>query len=197
MLAADKLLLKGRIAQKSVVLKEKEFTLHHRNFTTVGTQAAVLAGFSVTALVEFGAPRESNRVLLFCFYASLVFSLSANVLCVGKTTLLSVFGTSLAMRGPDGAMISAVDGMYTMRRDVFLLFNAGMFSVLFMGIFGAWILFDALAAGAMTLVLGAGIWAIVSNQGRIVALFDFAEADAVRFDDIFRVVRNIRIQPPA
>ena len=88
-------------------LKEKEFTLHHRNFTTVGTQAAVLAGFSVTALVEFGAPRESNRVLLFCFYASLVFSLSANVLCVGKTTLLSVFGTSLAMRGPDGAMISA------------------------------------------------------------------------------------------
>jgi hypothetical protein len=101
------------------------------------------------------------------------------------------------MRGPDGAMVTAVDGMYNMRRDVFLLFNAGMFSVLFMGIFGAWILFDALAAGAMTLVLGAGIWAIVSNQGRIVALFDFAEADAVRFDDIFRVVRNIRIQPPA
>ena len=65
MLAADKLLLKGRIAQKSVVLKEKEFTLHHRNFTTVGTQAAVLAGFSVTALVEFViAPLTQNEAAL-------------------------------------------------------------------------------------------------------------------------------------
>ena len=49
MLAADKLLLQSSIRQNSIALKEKEFNLHHGNFNAVGTQAAVLAGFTVTA----------------------------------------------------------------------------------------------------------------------------------------------------
>ena len=55
MLAADKLLLECRIARNTTELKRKEFSLHHLNLTTVGTQAAVLAGFGATALIESGA----------------------------------------------------------------------------------------------------------------------------------------------
>ena len=191
MLAADKLLLKGRLRQKFVVLKEKEFYLHHGNFNTIGTQAAVLAGFSVTALVEFGAPESASRCLKFLFYVSVVASLAANVLCVGQTTLLSVYGSSLATRGPDGAMVQAVDGMYGLRRRIFRLFNAGMFSVLLMGIFGSWILFRPLTAFLMTLILAGCIYAVVVCQRRIVALFHFAEDDAVSFDDLMEASERL------
>ena len=44
MLAADKLQLQSTLKQQATALKEKEFNLHHSNFMTVGTQAAVLAG---------------------------------------------------------------------------------------------------------------------------------------------------------
>ena len=61
MLAADKLLLQSSIRQNSIALKEKEFNLHHGNFNAVGTQAAVLAGFTVTAFIEFDCPPDTSR----------------------------------------------------------------------------------------------------------------------------------------
>ena len=70
MLAADKLLLESRIARGAVQLKWKEFGLHHLNLTTVGTQAAVMAGFSITALIEFAPSPDANRALLFLFWTS-------------------------------------------------------------------------------------------------------------------------------
>ena len=102
MLAADKLLLQSSIRQNSIALKEKEFNLHHGNFNAVGTQAAVLAGFTVTAFIEFDCPPDTNRATKFAYYVSSIVSLAANILCVANTTFLSVWGTGLAMRGPDG-----------------------------------------------------------------------------------------------
>ena len=121
MLAADKLLLQSSIRQNSIALKEKEFNLHHGNFNAVGTQAAVLAGFTVTAFIEFDCPPDTNRATKFAYYVSSIVSLAANILCVANTTFLSVWGTGLAMRGPDGSMARAVDGMYQLRRNVFAL----------------------------------------------------------------------------
>ena len=62
MLAADKLLLHANIKQSAVQLKEKELSLHHENFTAVGTQAAVLAGFALTALAEVDVPPSCDGV---------------------------------------------------------------------------------------------------------------------------------------
>jgi hypothetical protein len=40
MLAADKLLLQSNLKRNATELKEKEFRLHHDNFSAVGTQVA-------------------------------------------------------------------------------------------------------------------------------------------------------------
>ena len=79
----------------------------------------------------------------FAYYVSSIISLSANILCVANTTFLSVWGTGLAMRGPDGSMARAVDGMYQLRRNVFSLFGLGMMALLVTAIFGSWILMNA------------------------------------------------------
>lgn len=62
MLAADKLLLQANIKQNAVQLREKELKLHYENFNAVGTQAAVLAGFAMTALAEVTVPPSCEQV---------------------------------------------------------------------------------------------------------------------------------------
>jgi hypothetical protein len=66
MLAADKLQLQSTLKQQATALKEKEFNLHHNNFMTVGTQAAVLAGLDVTMFIEFQPPPNDEWVREWC-----------------------------------------------------------------------------------------------------------------------------------
>lgn len=191
MLAADKLLLQSSIRQNSIALKEKEFNLHHGNFNAVGTQAAVLAGFTVTAFIEFDCPPDTNRLIKFAYYIASIVSLAANILCVANTTFLSVWGTGLAMRGPDGSMARAVDGMYNLRRNVFSLFGLGMVSLLFTAIFGSWILMAWEAAAASTVVLVYAIYSTWTSYRYITTLFEFDESDAVNFDDLLDATQTL------
>jgi len=117
MLAADKLQLQTTLKQQATALKEKEFKLHQENLMTVGTQAAVLAGLDITMFIEFTPSAEHEfshhlipRVLKFVYYVTIVSAFCANILVVGQTSLLSVMGASLALRGPDRSMMTATDG---------------------------------------------------------------------------------------
>lgn len=190
MLAADKVLLQSTIRQSAVSLKEKEFLLHHENLTTVGTQAAVVAGFTVTAFIEFGPSPPALRAVKFLYYITVMLSLSANILCVVKTTCLSVFGTSLAMRGPDGSVARAVDGMYELRSSIFALFGVGLMALLVAAILGSWLLLETLHALCATIILCSAIYATYSSYIAITGLFHFDEDDAVTFDDLLQRFRT-------
>ena len=192
MLAADKLLLESRIARGAVQLKWKEFGLHHLNLTTVGTQAAVMAGFSITALIEFAPSPDANRALLFLFWTSNMVSLACNILCVATTTMLSVYGSSLSTRGADGSMVRAVDGLYALRRRVFALFWAGVVSVLVASVFGVWILFGGPEATFLTVVLVATIAALIRAKIHVASLFRFALRDTETRDAETRVSMSLK-----
>lgn len=192
MLAADKVLLESTIRQSATSLKEKEFILHHGNLTTVGTQAAVIAGFTVTALIEFKPPLPANRILKFLYYNTVILSLTANTLCIAKTTCLSVMSTSLAMRGPDDGMTRAVEGLYDLREQVFALFGVGLMSLLFMAILGSWLLLDTVPATIATFVIGSAILQTYKSYRAISLIFFFREEEAVSFDDI---LNNFRRDP--
>eukprot|EP00041_Stephanoeca_diplocostata_P000929 m.17883 g.17883 ORF g.17883 m.17883 type:complete len:228 (+) comp11334_c0_seq2:212-895(+) len=191
MLAADKLLLQSRIRQNAIQLKEKEFSLHNDNFGTVGTQAAVIAGFTMTAFVEISIPPEVNRVLKFFYFTAVMISLSMNVYCVSQTTTLSVCGTSLSLRGPDGSMIRAVDGMYAERAQVFRSFAIGLMSLLVSMMFGSWIIMDMEAAAGCNLILMYALWTLYDNCSRLFKRFQFDEAESTSFDDILNMSMSI------
>ena len=116
MLAADKLQLQSQLKQQATALKEKEFNLHHSNLMTVGTQAAVLAGLDITMFIEFNPPDDDSwgperlhiaRALRCVYYAIIVGAFCANIVVVAHTTVLSVLGAGMALRGPDGSMMTA------------------------------------------------------------------------------------------
>ena len=184
MLAADKLLLESRIARGAVYLKWKEFGLYHLNLTTVGTQAVVMAGFSMTALIEFAPSPDADRALLFLFWTSNMVSLACNILCVATTMMLSVYGSSLSTRGAAGSMNRAVDGLYVLRRRVFGLFLAGVVSVLVACVFGVWIIFGGVEATLLTVLLVATIGLLIRARIHVASLFRFAANDATSLDDL-------------
>lgn len=192
MLAADKLQLQSTLKQQATALKEKEFNLHHNNFMTVGTQAAVLAGLDVTMFIEFQPPPNEEwpfliipRVLKFVYYVCISSAFCANILVVSQTTILSVLGASLALRGPDGSMMTATDGLYQERAMVFKAFGIGLVLTIASVVSVVWLHLHWEASLACCAVALGTMMKMRSTYQRIVKKFDFDESLTVDFQDIF------------
>ena len=129
MLAADKLLLQSNVKQRSIALREKELKLFNTNFSAVGTQAAIMAGFTLTSFVEIDLPpnKPTAKTMLHTF---VTLSICSNFVCVAMVTFVSVWGTGKALRGRDGAMDTAVDGMNAERTLIFSCFAMGVLATL-------------------------------------------------------------------
>ena len=204
MLAADKLSLQSSLKQQATALKEKEFNLHHSNFMTVGTQAAVLAGLDITMFIEFTPPDDAAwhtdtqwiaRPLKMLYYAIIVGAFCANMIVVSQTTALSVLGAGLALRGPDGSMMTATEGLYEERSSVFKTFAMGLALTVGSVLLSVWLLLHWEAAAVCFLV---ALWTarkIYRNYRRVQQRFDFDESETVDFTDIFNGPAAIRVVP--
>lgn len=126
------------LAEPEPAFIEKELKLHYENFNAIGTQAAVLAGFAMTALAEVTVPPACEQLmetsplhlvtldspkcvgiaLKGVFYTLVLVCMAAQIHCVCVTTFITVWGGGLALRGPDGSMMDACDGMIEERRQV-------------------------------------------------------------------------------
>jgi hypothetical protein len=194
MLAADKLQLQSAFKQQATALKEKEFSLHHNNLMTVGTQAAVLAGLDITMLIEFVAPDNSQwpedlqilaRILKIVYYAVTVGAFCANMSVVAHTTSLSVLGGSLALRGPDGSMMVATDALYSERQAVFYAFGIGLISTMASVLVLVWLLLPMEGAVLSFSVTMLGARRMYINHRRVSRALLFDESQTVSFNDIF------------
>ncbi|KAL7540557.1 hypothetical protein ACHAXR_010199 [Thalassiosira sp. AJA248-18] len=195
MLAADKLQLQSTLKQQATALKEKEFNLHHNNFMTVGTQAAVLAGLDVTMFIEFQPPPNEEweqkafimipRTFKFIYYVLITSAFCANILVVAQTTILSVIGASLALRGPDGSMMTATDGLYLERAYVFQAFGYGLVLTVGSVVMVVWLHLHWEASLVCCAISVFTIMKMRDTYYRIVKKFDFDESLTVDFQDIF------------
>mmetsp|Transcript_12432 Transcript_12432/g.34258 ORF Transcript_12432/g.34258 Transcript_12432/m.34258 type:complete len:320 (-) Transcript_12432:216-1175(-) len=203
MLAADKLQLQSALKQQATALKEKEFNLHHSNLMTVGTQAAVLAGLDITMFIEFSPPHEREwdelkfvaRAIKLVYYIMIVSGFCANMLVVSHTTVLSVLGAGLALRGPDGSMLTATDGLYEERASVFQIFGYGLGFTVGSVVLGVWLLLNwesALACMLITLVTCRQIWV---NYLRVQRRFSYNESETVDLHDLMEGPGAIQAVP--
>lgn len=203
MLAADKLQLQSALKQQATALKEKEFNLHHSNMMTVGTQAAVLASLDVTMFIEFQPPHDSEwgearlipRALKFVYYIMITAAFCANILVVGQTTVLSVLGSALALRGPDGSMMTATDGLYNERKSVFWSFGFGLGATVGSVVLCVWLILSPEAAVVCMSITIFTAFQMYKNYLRVTGMFEFKEEDTVDFTDIFEGPAAIRAVP--
>lgn len=223
MLVADKLQLQSQLRQQAVSLKEKEFNLHHSNLMTVGTQAAVLAGLDITMFIEFtpaplsewivssassssssvssssfaiptwSVPLFIPRCLTFVYYTMITAAFCSNMMVVAQTTALSVLGAGLALRGPDGSMMTATDALYYERQRVFSIFGRGLAWTVTSVLIGVWLMLPWETALACCSVAAYTCYTIYANYDRVAAVLDFDERDTVDFRDIMEGPGNVRL----
>ncbi|CAJ1951844.1 unnamed protein product [Cylindrotheca closterium] len=204
MLAADKLQLQSHLKQQATFLKEKEFKLHHENFMTVGTQAAVLAGLDITMFIEFQPSANLEwgeglewlpRFLKFVYFITIVSAFCANMIVVSHTTTLSVLGAGMALRGPDGSMMTATDGLYDERLAVFSIFGFGLACTVGSVVICVWLILHWESAFICMIITLITCRKIYQNYQRVTKRFSFDESETVDFRDIMEGPAAIRAAP--
>jgi len=204
MLAADKLQLQSAMKQQATALKEKEFSLHHNNLMTVGTQAAVLAGLDITLFVEFAPPSDTEwgpdlqwlaRSLKMVYYGVIVAAFCANMIVVSHTTTLSVLGGGLALRGPDGSMMTATDALYEERASVFYVFGIGLACTVGSVLVCVWIMLHWEAALMCWLVALYTCLTIYKNYKRASYMLEYDDSETPDFTDILEGPASITALP--
>lgn len=204
MLAADKLLLQGEVKQRSISLREKELKLFNSNFSAVGTQSAIMAGFTLTSFVEIDLPqnRQYAKSLLHFFITS---SICVNFVCVSMVTFVTVWGSGKALRGSDGSMDFAVDNMNHERTFIFACFAVGVLSTLGCLFGAAWVLMETEVAIIASLMIGVTMYLVCSEAHRIRSLFWVKPEDAVDFTELAsifpkfggsKLLRSYKEEPP-
>jgi hypothetical protein len=184
MIAADRLLLETSMRQSAIKLREKELNLYCENFSSVGTQAAVMAGFTTTCFIEISIPDTAHIVPKNMLHLFAVLSICFNLTCVSLSTIVSVWGSGMALRGKDGSMDDAVQGMGQERDIIFRSFFSGLFCNLCTIIFASWILMDKELAMIATVIIAYSIWMIYANARRITKKFHLAATDTTRLGDL-------------
>ena len=113
MLYADKAALENRTKVKLLAIRERELNLYTTNCRTVGNVSALMAGIAYTALIytKMAYFQESHVVQQLLYITGLVICMCLSLRNVLGTTLLTMLGPGKALRGPDGSMHAAVDGM--------------------------------------------------------------------------------------
>ena len=135
------------------------------------------------------------RFLKFLYYVTIVSAFCANMIVVSHTTTLSVLGAGMALRGPDGSMMTATDGLYEERKSVFKIFGIGLASTVGSVVICVWLILhweSALICMILTLLTCRTIY---ENYQRVTRRFSFDESETVDFRDIMEGPAAIRAVP--
>jgi hypothetical protein len=126
MLYADKRALEVNLQVALLRIRNKELTFYTDNLLAIGTQASLLAGFAYGGIIMVAWPPDANEFLKGCYLCATTGALSLELAVVGGSMIAAIYGPMLALRGPDGAMHRAVDGMLLEYKVAFILFSTGL-----------------------------------------------------------------------
>ena len=132
------------------------------------------------------------RVLKFIYYTTIVAAFCANMIVVSQTTTLSVLGAGMALRGPDGSMIIATDGLYNERSSVFWYFAVGLANTVGSVTVCVWLILHWEAALSCMIIVLLTCRTIWINYKRVERRFIFDESETVDFRDIMEGPANIQ-----
>jgi len=151
----------------------------------MATQAAVLAGFTTTCLIEIHIPDDTSAFAKSVLHLAAIFSICSNITCVSLSTITSIWGSGKALRGKDGSMDEAVEGMNNERHLIFKSFACGLGGNLLTVLAACVITMEFPTSLLACCVVLYTAWLIYYNAYRIQNKFHLA--DAVRLDDLTKI----------
>jgi hypothetical protein len=135
------------------------------------------------------------RILKCIYYITIVSAFCCNMTVVAHTSALNVLGAGMALRGPDGSMMTATDGMYEERSKLFKIFGWGLACTVGSVVLCVWLILSWEAAIICMMIAIFGCWKIWKNYQRVAHRFDFDESQTVDFRDIMEGPAAIQAIP--
>jgi hypothetical protein len=135
------------------------------------------------------------RTIKFFYYITILSAFCANMMVVSHTTALSVLGAGMALRGPDGSMMTATDGLYEERESVFKVFGVGLACTVGSVVICVWVLLNPEAALVCMMITMATCHTIWKNYVRVRNRFSYDESQTVDFRDIMEGPANFQAVP--
>ena len=139
MIAADRKHLQATLRADTLVIRDKELTIFSQNLATLATLSSFFTALSFTGFTmvpvwhnvidDDEEENERRRALILgevFFYLFISLSIGFNMLTLCISIWAMIFGPGLALRGPEGSMARAVDGMYVERKWALRSYGAGL-----------------------------------------------------------------------
>lgn len=149
----------------------------------MATQAAVLAGFTTTCIIEITIPDDANIYMKALLHICGIVSICSNITCVSLSTITTIWGSGKALRGTDGSMDEAVEGINNERNIIFNAFALGLAGNLCTIFCACFMIMEAPVSFFCAGILVYTLWLIFSNARRIQTKFALGDS-AVRLDDL-------------
>lgn len=145
MLSAQKKLLEASVAEQGAQLQSSELSYFQNNFSSMNTMASVIGGFAFSGLLiptaydTDGFLDGNNAWAVDFFYGFASLSVGSCMAAAITCTVVNVRGPGLALRGPDGSLKKAVDGMRKWQKYCLYALSIGIVSFHLEGMIYAWI----------------------------------------------------------
>lgn len=134
MLHARKQALENTLRQRLIAIRERELLYYTDNCRNIGNQAALISGLAYSGIrYHYLLERNTNYVESVensfeeCLFLSLLsVTLGCALQTVFTSMLVALFGPQLALRGPDGSLHDAVNGMHRWNSVIIALFMTSL-----------------------------------------------------------------------
>jgi hypothetical protein len=134
MIAANKRFLKANLTQGVLGIQTNLIQLYSNNLSAVATQAALIGGFSFTAVSTFANTTNLKQLSLsYFYYVCFTVCLVAALFVLSQSTVVVMFGPTMALKGSTDEAVKVAAGH--MMAQQFLIFQIAALSItaLFLG----------------------------------------------------------------
>jgi len=152
-------------------IRKRELDFYSNNCQSLGTQAALLAGFAYGGLSGVDISPETPDALRALFFVFVTMAMGFTFTAMINSSLASMLGPGYALRGPEGSYHHAVEALMLEYKLVFINFVLGMCTFYIAAFLYIWLAFDWRASLPLFLFM-AGLFVVtVKDALRVMSVF--------------------------
>ena len=150
--------------KKVIDIRQIELEYYQEFFNMFATISALLIGFtlnSLTNMVLDGSEKQSRvRVFADLYWVGCAATFATAIYTLFSTMLCNVFGPGLALRGPLGSMVKAVNGMFDEQHAILYSFVLSIVAFAIMMTVYFWMVMTTIGAATGTIIvfLSSFVW---------------------------------------
>lgn len=119
-------------------IRAQELNMQTNFLTNFGTQSAAMVGFVAAALSEIEAFKNfshSPRCFILLYWYASALTMASGIFSLSTSVMIDVYGTNLALRGPEGSLVKAVEDISHEQKIMFrsFLLTTFFFAMHFIG----------------------------------------------------------------